>query len=141
MPNPKKPRRGCRVCGKEVGLPVGIYCSTKCQREFCYREYIERWKRGEVSGSCKGECCSPHVRRYLTEIQEEQCAECGWDKRHPITKKVPLQIHHINGDPDDNSPENVVLLCPNCHSLTSTFGALNKGKGRGYRYRKGELPA
>jgi len=30
-------------------------------------------------------------------------------------KNLPLQIHHINGNPNNNSVDNLVVLCPNCH--------------------------
>lgn len=33
-------------------------------------------------------------------------------------------------------PNNIDLLCPNCHSLTPTFKALNKGRGRELRQEK-----
>ena len=29
-----------------------------------------------------------------------------------------------------NKEDNFEVLCPNCHSLTSTYKSLNKGKGR-----------
>jgi hypothetical protein len=29
-----------------------------------------------------------------------------------VTGKVPLEIHHLNGDHLDNSEANLVLLCP-----------------------------
>lgn len=45
-----------------------------------------------------------------------------------------MQIDHIDGDYKNCRPENLRILCPNCHSLTPTFGALNKGKGRKLRY-------
>ena len=32
-------------------------------------------------------------------------------------------LPHIDGN---NEESNLQLLCPNCHSLTPTFGALNK---------------
>ena len=61
--------------------------------------------------------------------------KCGWSERNPITKKVPIQMEHIDGNSENNSIENLELLCPNCHSLTPTFGALNKGRGRKNRKR------
>ena len=57
--------------------------------------------------------------------------KCEWNEIHPITGNVPVQIEHIDGNSDNNSLENLKLLCPNCHSLTPTYGALNKtNKGR-----------
>ena len=44
-------------------------------------------------------------------------------------------MEHIDGNSENNNIENLELLCPNCHSLTPTFGALNKGKGRKNRKR------
>lgn len=40
---------------------------------------------------------------------------------------ISLQLDHINGINNDNRLENLRLLCPNCHSQTSTFaGRRNK---------------
>lgn len=58
---------------------------------------------------------------------------CGWNKINPVTKVVPLEIDHIDGNSENNKEENLRLICPNCHSLTSSFRNLNKGKGRGWR--------
>ena len=50
----------------------------------------------------------------------ERCAECGtgpsWHGR-PMT----LEVDHVSGDRSDNRPENLRLLCPNCHAVTSTW--------------------
>lgn len=35
---------------------------------------------------------------------------------------LPLQIHHMNENPGDNSPLNLTCLCPNCHALTGSYG-------------------
>lgn len=60
---------------------------------------------------------------------------CGWNEVHTITGKVPIQMEHIDGNSTNNRLENLKLLCPNCHSLTPTYGALNKGSGRKNRKR------
>ncbi|HEY1428246.1 MAG TPA: hypothetical protein VGF18_01645 [Candidatus Tumulicola sp.] len=37
-------------------------------------------------------------------------------------------MDHINGVPNDNRPENLRMLCPNCHSLTPTYGNRKRTK-------------
>lgn len=76
---------------------------------------------------------SPFLRKYLVRRIGERCGKCGWAERHSITKRVPVEIEHIDGDWQNNRPENLELLCPNCHSLTPTFRGLNKRRGRPHR--------
>jgi 5-methylcytosine-specific restriction endonuclease McrA len=38
----------------------------------------------------------------------------------------------------DHNPENLELLCPNCHSLTKNYKGSNKGQGRQWRREKRE---
>jgi 5-methylcytosine-specific restriction endonuclease McrA len=33
-----------------------------------------------------------------------------------LTKDSPPLIHHLDGNPGNNEINNLVLLCPNCHS-------------------------
>ena len=95
-----------------------------------YHSFIERWKDGLETGKKGSTGTSSHIRRYLIETYGERCIICGWAEIHPITGKVPVELDHINGNSDDNRENNVRLLCPNHHSLTSTFRNLNRGNGR-----------
>ncbi|MFI6379021.1 HNH endonuclease [Streptomyces sp. NPDC050658] len=61
------------------------------------------------------------LRRALREVGvPERCDECGtppeWNGQ-PIT----LEIDHVTGDWSDDRRENLRLLCPNCHAVTSTW--------------------
>jgi hypothetical protein len=59
-------------------------------------------------------------RKYMKIVESEICVECGlgntWNNQ-PLV----LQLDHIDGDNCNNLLENLRLLCPNCHSQTSTF--------------------
>lgn len=66
----------------------------------------------------------------MHEKYSDKCQKCGWHEVNPFTNKIPLQVHHINGDALDNREENLQLLCPNCHSLTDNYGSLNKHSTR-----------
>lgn len=43
-------------------------------------------------------------------------------------KPMPLELDHIDGNHKNNNLPNLRLLCPNCHSMTSTFRGKNKKK-------------
>lgn len=133
MPMPKKPRRGCLNCGQETKRTVDKYCDNFCKNEHHYNLYIVSWLQGEESGGKKGGTVSNYVRKYLLNKFGNKCSLCGWCEVNQYTGKVPLEVDHIDGDWQNNSPENLRLLCPNCHSLTPTYKARNKGKGRSWR--------
>ena len=75
-------------------------------------------------------------KKYLIDKYGAKCMECGWCRIHPTTGNVPVQLEHIDGNYKNNDLSNLKLLCPGCHSLTPTFGSLNKGNGREYRRKK-----
>jgi hypothetical protein len=50
-----------------------------------------------------------------------------------MSQPIPLELDHIDGDAGNNNYDNLRVLCPNCHALTPTFKAKNKGKGRAAR--------
>lgn len=125
-----KERKFCLNCGNEIiKKSQKKFCSNECQNEYYYKEYIKEWLAGKEDG-LRGEYqTSNYIRRYLFEKNNNKCEICGWGKMNKYTKKIPLQIHHIDGDYLNNKPENLMLICPNCHSLTDSYGSLNKGNG------------
>ncbi len=128
----KKPCQQCLSCGTVVQFHKQKYCSYKCQMQYQHDQYIQRWLNGEESGSKGNDGVSKHIRRHLFEQHNNSCEKCGWSENHEITGLVPLHIDHVDGDCHNNRPENLQLLCPNCHSLTHNFGILNKNSTRSF---------
>ena len=108
------------------------YCSTNCQHEYLQKAWEIKWFAGEVTGNTNSIWAEPtkRVRNYLFKKYDGKCAKCGWGETNPFTGTVPLEIEHIDGDSKNTAPENVILLCSNCHSLTATYRGANRGHGR-----------
>ncbi|MFH1178379.1 MAG: HNH endonuclease signature motif containing protein [bacterium] len=115
------------------------FCSNKCQADFRYRIFKDKWFAGQQKVITKN--ISRHIKRFLLEKHGEKCSLCGWNKKNPATGHVPLEVDHLDGNSDNNDLKNLKLLCPNCHALTPSFRNLNKGKGRTWRkqYLKKEI--
>lgn len=120
----------CINCRKELLISQAKFCSHQCQREYEQKEWEKRWKEGKENG-LRGEYqISSYLKHYLFNKYNNKCARCGWGEINPYTNKIPLEIEHIDGNYLNNSEENLILLCPNCHSLTATYKGANKGNGR-----------
>lgn len=58
-------------------------------------------------------------RLYKENLLKEECSICGIKNWQGAL--LSLHLDHINGEHTDNRIENLRILCPNCHSQTSTF--------------------
>jgi hypothetical protein len=90
----------CKFCGKEFHRPVSR--NRNSNNVYCCREH---WKLGIQS----------ERRVYYTKFKKEVCEKCGFVPVH----RCQLDIHHINGVRSDNSPDNLLTVCANCHRLIS----------------------
>lgn len=54
---------------------------------------------------------SGDYRKIAFEHYPEQCNRCGFKEHMEI-----LQVHHKDCDTQNNKPENLEVLCPNCHN-------------------------
>lgn len=120
----------CINCGSEINR--GKYCSQKCQYEYTNKIKLNKWLSGE-NFSCTNGRVPSFIKRYLMKLFDCKCQLCGWGLENPKTHTSPLEIHHIDGNCINNRLDNLQLLCPNCHSLTDNFGALNKNSKRFHR--------
>ena len=83
------------------------------------------WNKGNLNIEAKlTENSIPNFHYdYLLNIREHKCEKCGLTEW--LGEKIPLEVHHIDGNRRNNQESNLILLCPNCHSLTDNF----RGKG------------
>lgn len=131
----------CAFCSKNLPEKTKrTFCSLKCYWEKKYFSYVSDWKEGKVSGVSPNGNVVPSIRRYLLEKKGIKCWSCGWAEVNMYSKRVPLEVDHIDGDCWNNLEDNLRVLCPNCHSLTPTFRGLNKGSsGRKWRRKDKSL--
>ncbi|MFL5738852.1 MAG: HNH endonuclease signature motif containing protein [Flavisolibacter sp.] len=63
------------------------------------------------------------IRILKEKVRSHRCEHCGlkmWQGR-----KIPLELHHRDGNKYNNKLDNLMLLCPNCHALTDNYRARN----------------
>lgn len=128
-------RRGKCPCGSNLVDNQLKYCNRKCWTVYRPQELIAMWKSGEWDGVTSGDAVSATIRQYIIAKFGNKCTGCGWCEINPTTGKVPVTLHHLDGNPRNNVEENLTVMCPNCHSLTPTYGGLNRGNGRRNRRR------
>lgn len=95
----RKPRPLCRVCGIR---PV-------------HRRDSRRWKTR--CANCNGSLAKLTVlaieRKRKDRTEKAKCEMCGFVPTHP----VQMDRDHKDGNHENNAPENIQILCANCHRL------------------------
>lgn len=65
-------------------------------------------------------------RLFAEGIKEDKCERCGWSEKRPGDLYSPCELHHIDGNSRNHLLENLIILCPNCHSLTDNYRSKNR---------------
>ena len=127
-------KKYCKYCGKFLCDVRNTYCNNTCKSNHIKKSIFNQIENNTISGSTSNK--SRRCKKYLIEKHGEKCMKCDWNEINPTSNKIPIEIEHIDGNSDNCELNNMILLCPNCHSLTPTFRALNKGNGRHNRMER-----
>lgn len=79
----------------------------------------QAWNKGQQLKDWSKYTKTAQLKKHLIKARGYSCEECGIKKWQGQT--IVLELDHIDGDRTHNVPENLRLLCPNCHSLTPTW--------------------
>ena len=117
--------KACSFCGKETA-------NLKCCSNKCFSAYVKNKRRKKIEEA--GSITDKKDKWYLIDIRGHKCESCSTKKW--MGKPIPLDIHHKDGDSDNNKLGNLQLLCPNCHRLTPNHGSKNTANSKRQKYRK-----
>lgn len=120
----KKKFKKCHNCNNNISSR-NKYCSQKCQQLFQRNEIYKKIENNDYQFSDV-----KTYKNYLIEKHGEKCMICEWKEVNPLSGKIPIELHHVDGNSDNNKLENLQLLCPNHHALTKSWKVLNSGAGR-----------
>jgi hypothetical protein len=69
------------------------------------------------------------------EIERELLVECSHKCSVPFCLEThDLEFHHINGDPSDNKKSNIIVFCPNHHTMADR-GKIDRKECAAYKER------
>ena len=72
-------------------------------------------------------CFKPHsLKKKLLEegYFERKCYVCNLSEW--MGQPIPIELDHIDGNIDNNSIENLRIICPNCHAQTPNYKVKNR---------------
>lgn len=159
----------CPFCGTKLPFEKreGKFCNLSCSAKYNNRGVARVPKKITYCecGNIKfrknkycSECADKHIydkisalheakydrvrKRILLDQRGHQCEVCGlveWNGQ-----PIPIELDHIDGNADNNTVDNLRLICPNCHAQTETYKGANAGKNskrqqmRRKRYANGQ---
>lgn len=123
----------------EKGKDNLVHSSTGKSVGFCSPDYwneSNRKKQSEIMSSLNKERVLERLERVFEGLEtlqsnrlkwylisygfkERKCESCGGTSW--LGKDIPLELHHEDGDPSNNSLDNLKILCPNCHAFTDNY--------------------
>lgn len=110
----------CLCCGKRTGKSSAKYCSHSCQHDY---QRLQKIKSGNYGAKT--------AKAFILKERGRVCEKCNLSNWNG--EPIPIELDHIDGNHQNNSLDNLRLLCPNCHAQTATYKIRNIGNGRKHR--------
>jgi hypothetical protein len=109
---------------KSLNLDISHFTGQAWNRS---KTFPSKFPLSDYLSNSRPICSYKLKNRLLKEkVFSPICSHCSGEIW--LGNPMPLVLDHIDGNSDNNSIENLRLLCPNCHFLTPTFAGKNKGK-------------
>ena len=98
-----------------------LYADRQINKRFTKEEFVEKilvlngpgWRSHTIK-----------LKLFEFGLKERKCEKCGQNEIW-FGEKLSLHLDHKNGIHNDNRFENLIILCPNCHSQTPTYCSKN----------------
>lgn len=115
---------------KEYSLDTSHFTGMKSNIE--NRNNLKNEKSAEEYSKSAYVRSSTLFKKLIKEgYKEYRCEKCG--NTEWMGKKIPLELHHKDGNHSNNDFSNIEILCPNCHAQTDFYrGSKNKKAEKKY---------
>lgn len=104
----------CSTCGKSIWRGPASLRSSKSGKFFCTKSCQTLWRNKVYSGPNHAfwvDGCSIYRKKLLESNTSIVCQLCK------VKDLRILQVHHKDGNQQNNELDNLVWLCLNCHHL------------------------
>lgn len=121
-----RPVKKCAHCGNDYQGSAQAYCSVTCANE-AHSLRMAGAGNSKFRGNTRYSNQFRDMRFVILERDGYCCGACG--RREMLSnhrrKRSNLETHHIDENPSNNVPENLIMLCIQCHRHHH-FGLLEK---------------
>lgn len=104
----------CIECGKELSQRKATRCQS-CNLKYHSKEKHFNWKGG-VSTEAYGGEFTRKLKHLIRQRDDFTCQECEINEQE---LGYSLNVHHIDYNKKNNSPDNLISLCCSCHCKTN----------------------